>query len=137
MAKNKKKFHIPEPQPVNNKITFSFEYYDKEKKYCLSSWGEKEIAQALCRLGEVNQKTFTELSAQSRTFRFHPVRWESTIEKNGFPDPGISGLSPFQFSLVGINDSKARIYGGYGSNVFYVVWFDLEHQIWPSFKKHT
>lgn len=128
---------IIEPVPADNKIKFSFEYYDLARKYCLSNWGTNNIAQAIHRLKEANQKTFNELTAQSPTYHFHPVNWKETTQPSGFPDARVNNLNPYQFALLGINDGKARIFGGLGSNVFYIVWFDLEHKIWPSGKKNT
>lgn len=32
---------------------------------------------------------------------------------------------------------KARLYGALQGNVFYVLWWDPDHQVFPSRKKHT
>lgn len=32
---------------------------------------------------------------------------------------------------------KPRLYGFLNGNIFYVFWWDPEHQVWPSSKKHT
>lgn len=134
--KNDKKNRIPEPQIPDNKIRFSFEYYDGSK-YCLSEWEKKDIAASLKRLGEVNQKTYNDMKKQSAVHNFHPVDWAQTKERNGFRDKRVNNLDPYQFSLLGINNQKARVFGGLGSNIFYIVWFDFDHKIYPSFKKNT
>ena len=32
---------------------------------------------------------------------------------------------------------KPRLYGFLVGNIFHVVWWDREHEVWPSRKKHT
>ncbi len=119
------------------KIKFSFEFYDSSCKYCLSKWGDKDVLSAIKRLKEINGKTLGELKDSRSTYHFHFVDWKNTQEKNGFPESRANQLEPYQFSLVGINNQKARVYGACAEGVFYIVWFDFEHEIWPSFKKHT
>ncbi len=134
-----KKFEIPTPKlSLTEKIHFSFEYYDTLKdKYCLSCWEKSQIKDTLNRLKEINCKTLNELKSQRGVYHFREVYWEQTTEKQGFNNPSIKTMETFHFALLGINNQKARVYGVYSSNVFYIVWFDLNHTIWPSFKKHT
>ena len=135
MAKHK----IPEPKSApSSKIKFSFEFYDTTSvSYCISKWGQDKIAKSLDRLKDINQKTFNELMRDKAVYHFSQVDWKQTTHKNGFSDDRINSLEPFHFALLGVNGQKARVFGAYADNVFYVVWFDLEHQIWPSFKKNT
>lgn len=46
-------------------------------------------------------------------------------------------LEPFHFALLGVNGQLTRVFGAYSSGTFYIVWFDLDHMIWPSELKHT
>ncbi|MBU0580865.1 MAG: hypothetical protein KKA19_06780 [Candidatus Margulisbacteria bacterium] len=135
----KRRYRVDEPKlPKNKNIKFSFEFYDTgESKYCISKWKEHQILETLKRLKDINQKTFYEMSTGGRTYHFHPVCWESTVEKKGFSNLKVNQLEAFQFGLLGVNGQKARVFGGYADNTFYIVWFDLEHKIWPTFKKHT
>lgn len=41
-----------------------------------------------------------------------------------------------KISVLRLTGEK-RLYGFRDANVFYVVWWDPLHQIWPSHKKHT
>jgi hypothetical protein len=143
MAKNKKWKNksnkiIPEPNIPDEKIKFSFKYYDVSgKKYCISCESKKNIAKALSCLREISQKTYNEISNNRRTYRFHSVDWNETTEKSGFPDTETKELNAYQFSLVGVNSSKARIFGVYAENVFNIVWFDWEHKIYLNPLKNT
>ncbi len=136
---SKKSFKIPTPRlSLTEKIHFSFEYYDTTKdKYCLSCWEKEQIKITLTRLKEINCKTLNELRSQRGVYHFGEVFWNETIEKLGFDNPLINSMETFHFALLGINNQRARVYGVYSSNIFYIVWFDLNHIIWPSYKKHT
>lgn len=133
------KSKIPEPSLPNDKyIKFSFRFYDvNNKNYCLSCWEQDKILEAIKRLKEINNKTINELFAQKDFYKFHEVDWAQTIKKDGFPDKNANTLSPYQFGLPGVNGQKTRVFGGFSEQVFYIVWFDFNHEIWPVGKKHT
>ncbi len=123
-----------EPPP----ISFSFKFYDcGDKNFCISRWEEDKIAGALKRLKEVNEKTYNDLVRDNRVLHFHPVDWKQTTKPNGFPFSQANNVDAFQFELIGLNHGKARVYGALSNNIFHIVWFDFNHLIWPSFKKHT
>lgn len=137
MANNKG--YIPDPRSSieNQKIRFSFQFYDTSKKYCLSCWSVKEIHTALVRLKEVNEKSYKEMRQMGYQYHFHEVNWKETTEKNGFPNPQVNSLQPFQFALLSVNNQKTRVFGAYAEGTFFIVWFDLEHKIDPVKLKHT
>lgn len=129
---------LPVKIPEQQSVSFSLEFYDnQDTKYCLSCWGQQYIREALLALKEMSTKSFKDLQRESRVRHFGEVIWEKTTEKDGFPDPRVNELPAFHFSLVGVNNQKARVYGAYQAGIFYIVWFDLEHIIWPSLLKHT
>ncbi len=127
---NKKKNLNSTTELEDVKIKFSFEFYDTSKKYCLSCWEKEQIFKALDRLKDVNTKTYNEMIMSSGVYRFHEVDWSKTKEKNGFPDKRVDGLPSFQFALLNINSQKTRVFGGLSKNIFYIVWFDLNHDIY-------
>jgi len=99
----------------NHPIRFSFEYYDGTR-YCLSRWSQQQINSALLRLAEINKKSFNEMRQQSIVMHFGDVRWEKTIEPQGFPKSGKDNA--FHFALLNVNGQKARVYGQYFNGVF-------------------
>ena len=109
---------------ADEKIKFSFEYYDCSGKYCLSEWDKNEIKKSLERLKDINTKSFNDLIRQRSAYHFYEIDWNKCVER-GFPDKRANTLSPFHFSLVGINNQKARVFGAYQANIFYIVWFEL------------
>jgi hypothetical protein len=135
--KNKNNIPLRSHDLPKTNLKFSFEFYDIiQNKYCLSKWSEKDISTTLKRLKEVCEKNFQELFKDRSTYHFHSIDWTQTTER-GFPNTKIQNLEPFQFALLGVNNQKARVYGAYADNTFFIVWFDLNHEICPSFKKHT
>lgn len=128
---------IPQPKLSSTKLNFSFEYYDCSRyDYCLSKWEENQIRKTLERLKDISQKSFNDLKSEGRVYHFGQVHWDRTTEKNGFPNQA-KYLEPFHFALIGVNGQLARVYGGLSGGTFYIVWFDLEHKIWPSPLRHT
>jgi hypothetical protein len=119
---------LPDHRP---EIKFSFQYYDLSGKYCISSWSQPQIKLALERLKDVNSKTYHEVRREQ--LRFHEVDWAKTSEKNGFPTAVPADWQAFQFELKGVNLKKARVFGAFYIDTFYIVWFDLNHLVWPSF----
>jgi len=135
---SKQNFNKKVEDTLEQPIKFSFQFYDTScNEYCLSVWGENMVSEALNKLKDLNNKTLKELYTGKKIYHFHPVDWSQTIKKSGFPDSRANALEPYQFSLIGVNSSKARVFGAFAQGIFYIVWFDLEHKIDPTFKKHT
>lgn len=138
MSSHKKKQNLPPPVlPQNQKIKFSFEYYDTSYKYCISEWTKEQIRRSLVRLKDISTKSFNELTRNRRVYHFNEVFWGRTIEKNGFPDKRLQAFPAFHFALVGVNGQLTRVYGAFYQDTFYIVWFDLNHVIWPTPLKYT
>jgi hypothetical protein len=139
MAGHHRENNVPSPVlPSNQKLTFSFEYYDKcSTRYCVSKWTETQIRDTILRLQEVCTKTFNDLRIQRGVYHFNEVDWSQTTEKNGFPNSRVNELPAFHFALLNVNRQLARVFGAYSTGVFYIVWFDLNHEIWPSLLQHT
>jgi hypothetical protein len=124
--------------PTNLKISFSFEFYDtQDDTYCMSKFSTEQVRKAMNRLKDISTKTFHELQQQRKVLHFGSVVWEKTIKPTGFENAAINGLDSFHFALLGVNEQLARVYGAYSQGVFYVVWFDLEHKIWPTKLRNT
>lgn len=138
-SRNKKRVKVQKSAlSSKEKLRFSFEYYDRHStKYCMSSWTCDQIRKALLRLKEISAKSFFDLRRERRVYHFTEVIWEKTIKKQGFPEANVNKLPAFHFSLLSVNDQLTRVYGAYSSGIFYIVWFDLNHEIWPSPLKHT
>ncbi len=128
-----------QPSSSSQKIRFSFEYYDDRESncYCISSWSKEQIKKTLNRLKDISLKSYNDLMQGGRVLHFGEVDWSKTTERGGFPFPAVNNLQPFHFALLGVNGQMARVYGAYSQGTFYIVWFDLNHEIWPTPLRHT
>ncbi|CCF83415.1 hypothetical protein [Nitrolancea hollandica] len=124
--------------PDDQHVQFSFKFYDSIRSdYCLSNGTPEQVRTALNRLKEISAKTFKQLQQERRVLHFGEVDWSETREKEGFPDPQANVLSAFHFALLGVNGQLARVYAAWDGTTFYIVWFDLQHHIWPSVLRNT
>ena len=125
--------------PSDEGLRFSFQYYDtRQQDYCISSWSEEQILKALGRLKDISSKSFDQLKQGGRVYSFGSVNWARTIKPNGFPDAKANNVGePFHFALIGVNNQLARVFGAYQKGVFYIVWFDINHDILPTPLKYT
>ena len=137
--KNKPQQVIPQISSNSQKIRFSFEYYDDRQvnNYCISNWNSIQIKKTMNRLKDISLKSYNDLLRENRVYHFVEVDWSSTKEKLGFPYTGVNALQAFHFALLGVNGQMARVYGAYYQGIFYIVWFDLNHEIWETPLKHT
>jgi hypothetical protein len=117
-------------------IVFSFKYYDNNEKWCISCWKKDEIKTALKRFQEINNNQVPILKI-GKTWHFHPIRWEETIYPKGFTNPLLNEMEAWQIALPSVKKSLTRVYGVIQQNIFYIVWFDLNHDICPTTLKNT
>ncbi len=64
------------------------------------------------------------------TLRNHPIKWRDTSE-NGFGLPNEEQLvdTPYQFALSA--NENGRVHGFLIDEVFYIVWLDPDHLLYP------
>ncbi len=114
-------------------ISFSFKYYqdDHNKFFCnekAATYWLTLIARLKALSGLSNQEL---LGNRSRTLRCHPIKWKDTSE-NGFGLPNEEQLVdiPYQFSLS--SNEHGRVHGFLIDEVFYIVWLDPDHLLYPA-----
>ena len=114
-------------------ISFSFKYYQAahNKFSCIE---RKPIywLTLLERLKDLSGLIAQEvLINRSSTLRCHPIRWEDTNE-SGFGLPNEEQLvdTPYQFSLS--SNEHGRVHGFFINEVFYIVWLDPNHLLYPA-----
>ncbi|MFI5270941.1 MAG: hypothetical protein ACHQT9_02760 [Candidatus Saccharimonadales bacterium] len=122
-------------------LNFSFQYYDTAKgnKYCLSEWSKEDVKYTLSRLREMCTKPLSEIVRDRSSYHFYETDWNKTIFKGGFPSRigQLNKLAPFHFSIIGLNSTKARVFGAQYKSTFYIAWFDYDHEILPVKLKNT
>lgn len=141
MPKKIKKTQVPKTsasriEPTKLKpqgISFSFKYYQADHDKFTGN--EKVAVYWLTLIGRL--KALSGLSNQellvnrSSTLRCHPIRWEDTSE-NGFGLPNEEQLvdTPYQFSVS--SNEHGRVHGFLIDEVFYIVWLDPDHLLYPA-----
>ena len=114
-------------------ISFSFKYY--QVGHSKFSCNEKKVIYWLTLLERL--KDLSSLAAQellvnrSSTLRCHSIKWEDTSE-SGFGLPNEEQLveTPYQFSLS--SNEHGRVHGFFIDEVFYIVWLDPDHMLYPA-----
>ncbi|WP_298920867.1 hypothetical protein [uncultured Nostoc sp.] len=68
---------------------------------------------------------------RSNTLRCHPIKWEDTSE-SGFGLPNEEQLVdiPYQFSIS--SNEYGRVHGLFIKEIFYIVWLDPDHLLYPA-----
>lgn len=129
---------VKTPKLPSSKLKFSFEYYDTlDDSYCLSKFTAEQIKTGMLKLKEISGMTFDELISNRIVLHFGAVVWEKTIKPNGFGIKALESIEAFHFALLGVNGQLCRVFGAYYQGTFYIVWFDLNHEIWPTKLKNT
>jgi hypothetical protein len=128
-----KKIQKTNLKPLQQGITFSFKYFqDNHRKFSCNSKEAAYWLTLLERLKALSSLTAQELRGnRSSSLRCHPIRWADTSE-NGFGLPNEEQLvdTPYQFSLS--SNEHGRVHGFFIDQVFYVIWLDPNHQLYPA-----
>lgn len=114
-------------------ISFSFKYYqDNHNKFSSREKGATYWLTLIDRLKALSGLSNQELLVnRSGTLRCHPIKWEDTSE-NGFGLANEEQLvdTPYQFSLS--SNEHGRVHGFFIDEVFYIVWLDPDHLLYPA-----
>jgi hypothetical protein len=84
-------------------------------------------------------KDISRLNAQELTnnrssaLRCHSINWDDTTESCfGFPGEEQLVDTPYQFSIS--SNEHGRVHGFFIEEVFYIVWLDPDHNLYPNKK---
>lgn len=114
-------------------ISFSFKYYqDGHDKFSCNERTTIYWLTLIDRLKALSGLSNRELLInRSSSLRYHPIKWEDTSE-NGFGLPNEEQLvdTPYQFSLS--SNEHGRVHGFLIDEVFYIVWLDPDHLLYPA-----
>ena len=120
---------------LDDLLRFSFKFYDPDHVEFHCKDREVEYFQKLLeRIKELSRERVSSLTNRKadRTLRFHPIDFgEERVSQLGF---GIGGWEEYnddawQFSLS--KTENGRVHGFLIENVFYIVWLDPRHRLYP------
>lgn len=110
----------------SDKIVFSFESLERTEYFNLDGTCPNWSSDLFEMMKEVSKHTPVELKmGQIRTYRVH------THENAKCPSPLPSGVELKDCYQIRISTSKGGIHGVFRENVFYVIWFDPLHNMYP------
>ena len=120
----------------NQNLSFSFKYVDTGSSvFTLKNQQMRYIFLIIERLKEFSAISKNTLisNRNDKSTRFHPINWKDTAYPKGFSikETELWQEKSYQFSL---GKSKGRIAGFLIDSVFYIVWVDPKHKIYPMYK---
>jgi hypothetical protein len=136
VAELKRQSSIPQAAaPKDRLVVFSFKYLDRTNgKYglaCCKDKGEwvEVLLEKLKHACGLTLNDFIGPQNNPKSWRAHPLEFEKTSEKQGFPfSVAIWQDNPRQFQL---EKTKGRVHGFMIENIFHVVWLDPVHALFP------
>lgn len=119
-------------------VRFSFRHLQINGKFGLPPAGEKPeyLSNLLDRLKSVSDFTVDRFRTEkSKALRAHKHNWTETTEPNGYShlSPQLQDCEPWQFCLTA--NEHGRVHGILIDNVFYVIWLDHDHALYPEPRK--
>ena len=116
----------PEFIPKEEGISFSFEALERTEYFNLDGTCQNWASDMLDMMKEVSKHGEKELiSGQFRTYRVH------NHEKAKPPSPLPDGVELKDCFQIRISTSKGGIHGVFRENVFFVIWLDPLHNMYP------
>ncbi len=123
----------PPRHPAAERVTLSFRYFRERAPFVTLNVGGNYAGVLLERLSAVCAMTVKEMKeSRGKPLRCHPIRFEETSEAGGFEHIKfglIETTEPYQFSLT--SNKHGRVHGFFVGTVFYVVWVDPTHALYP------
>ena len=122
-----------------SEILFSFRFFEKHKGFNIDNQNAKYFNKFLERLKNIcTMKDVEFYSNRSHSLRAHPIDWNETIEKKGFRFLNMIKYEEYydECYYFEISANKhGRVIGFRGFNIFYIVWLDPDHLLYPKKKK--
>lgn len=113
-------------------ISFSYKYFQSNhNKFSTADKSAEYLIALLERLRDLSSWKAQELiSNRSSALRCHPIDWSNTTESCfGFHNEEQLVDTPCQFSLS--SNKHGRVHGFFIEEIFYIVWLDPDHKLYP------
>lgn len=116
-------------------VSFSFNYFQPtHEEFNIVKQDNKYLNTLLSRLKDLSSLTSFDLKAnRSSSLRFHPINWKDTSQDSfGIISEEQLVDRAYQFSLSA--NQYGRVHGFFIQEVFYIVWLDPNHKLYPGIK---
>ena len=114
------------------RLSFSFKYLQfGHKKFQFENQTPAYFVKLLDRLKHICELSWLEMcTTHKESLKCHDHKWHMTSEPNGFGLKGqLADCKGWQFQLTA--NEYGRVHGFSLNEVFYVVWLDPGHQLYP------
>ena len=132
-AKSASRIHSQDPKLDSDVVRFSFKHLDlSHAKFSIREQGATYLHSLMERLKALSSlRTQELLSSRSSSLRCHPIEWDKTSEPKGFAhlNTQLQDIPPMQFQIS--SNAHGRVHGFFINNVFFVVWLDCNHSLYP------
>lgn len=114
-----------------NNVVFSFKTLDKTKYFNLDATCESWSSDLFDTLCTVSSIPVSDIMAGRYSGKQSPLRIHRHPNANP-PSPVPNGIDISELWQIRISLSKGGIHGIFSDNVFYVIWLDPQHNLYPS-----
>ncbi len=123
-----KKVKVP-----NNLLRFSFKFFDgADDELCPTAFPDGYTRTLMERMRDLSSWTISQFESRvDKAVRNHKHDWSKTSRPNGFSslNEQFQAYSGWQFQLTA--NEHGRVHGIIIDNTFYVIWLDVEHNLYP------
>lgn len=119
------------PPKGKEEVRWCFRYFNPQHtKFNFSCCDENFLKKFLTRLKHYSRLKVQEIrQSRSRSIRSNPIQWEKTSESGGF---GLhEQLGDDEAYELTVSQSLGRFHGFFNGNIFFIVWLDLDHELFP------
>ena len=128
--------NVPDRDAIRaREVVFSFKHLQENEKFSHSEGYEDKpdgavrfYKQLIDRLHGFSRYKLSEVTGRDKRDHSHPIIWEKTSERDGFPLHEQQIGECYQLCL---GTNQGRIHGFFVDNTFYIVWCDPNHRLFP------
>jgi hypothetical protein len=127
---------LPGADTSGARMCWRFTHLDHDGPWCFDTVVGGDLCEILRHMASLESMTVSEVfPGGGKPGKDYDVDGIPTVAaRERLDDIGLADMT--KISVLRLTGEK-RLYGFRDANVFYVVWWDPLHQIWPSRKKHT
>jgi hypothetical protein len=113
----------------NTTLTFSFRHFEKTDVFNVNRACEGWTHLLMDTLTDLSAKTMRDLVEQQSRFRSHLINWPDVAYR--FNDWSENQLEQYECRSISLGTSSGRVHGFHVFGVFYIVWLDPHHWLYP------
>ena len=117
----------PDAGDPDEGVSISLKHYRREAE-CFSDWSGPELKKFALTIGKLGQLPVAQLRGHKALCA--PHRYDAAAARFSWPDALSRDLALYEIKVDPSN--KARIHGVFKGAVFFLIWLDRHHAVFPS-----